>query len=270
MNRSNRSANDNPVQILIDIAVLFVSFGISVMYADRLSRPGMGRCLSFVCLFTIIYVLSNKGARIYNVTFFFYLDRFVKIITLSWARASVCSLAVLYLYDPGPDLYRFYVAFLLVAYPLLVVNVFFSRMLQIVFSGKNAPRTALVGRFEDYERFQYYLNKTSMKMNVIGFILRGDEAGNGQFNVIGSLKNLEEAIRENDVDQIFFIQRPDEVPESLEPYIQLGLRMGVTIRILLDTCRFLQSWSYVSALGKYPMITYHRGTLNTRKEHTDG
>jgi hypothetical protein len=80
MNRSNRSANDNPVQILIDITVLFVSFGISVMYADRLSRPGMGRCLSFVCLFTIIYVLSNKGARIYNVTFFFYLDRFVNMI----------------------------------------------------------------------------------------------------------------------------------------------------------------------------------------------
>ena len=270
MNRSNRSANDNPVQMLIDIAVLFVSFGISVMYADRLSRPGLGRCLSFVCLFTIIYVLSNRAARIYNVTFFFYLDRFLKIVTFSWGKAAVCSLEVLYLYEPGPDLYKFCITFLLVAYPLLVINVFFSRMLQIVLTEKNAPRTALVGRFEDYERFQYYLNKTSMKMNVIGFILREDEVQNGRFNVIGTLKNLEEVIRENDVDQLFFIQRPDEVPESIETYIRLGLRMGVTIRILLDTCRFLQSRSYVSALGKYPMITYHRGTLNTRKEHTDG
>nr|WP_027870282.1 hypothetical protein [[Eubacterium] cellulosolvens] len=270
MYRSDGRANDNPVQILLDIAVLFVSFGISVMYASRLSGAETCRGLAFVCIFTIIYVLLNRGAGIYNTTCFFYLDRFLKRITCSWGCASVCTMAALYLYDPHTDLYKFYGSFLIVSYLLMVLSLFSCRMFQIVTSEKKAPRTALVGRFEDYERFQYYLNKTSMKMNVIGFILRENDTRVGQFNVIGRLSELEEILREKKIDQLLFMQKADESCEAFETYVQAGLQMEVTVRILFDTHRFCKSRIDVGAVGTYPMITYNAGLVQKKEKLTKG
>jgi hypothetical protein len=137
-------------------------------------------------------------------------------------------------------------------------------------AGRHAPRTALVGTFSEYERFHYYLNKTSMKTEEIGYILRGHEGERycGRYNVLGRIMDLENIIRENEIDQIFFLQGPEETLGEIEEALRCGFRMGVTMRVLVDICRIRRSWSSVSAVGDYPLITY--GNAKNEKERTDG
>lgn len=76
MNRKNSGAETNVLQICLDIAVLAGAFAVEYfIFFNKISKTEALYCLTMVEAFAVIYILSNKEARIYNVTLFFYLDR---------------------------------------------------------------------------------------------------------------------------------------------------------------------------------------------------
>ena len=211
MNRKNSGAETNVLQICLDIAVLAGAFAVEYfIFFNKISKTEALYCLTMVEAFAVIYILSNKEARIYNVTLFFYLDRFYRIITKSWGLAAVTTAMVLFVFNPGKNIRRFYFVFLMISYFLLSINIIFSRLLQFVKCSAQAPRAAFVGVFDEYKKFTYFLNKTSIRLNEIGYILRAGEEANGMYNVLGYLESLEEIIRTHEIDQIYFIQRNHE------------------------------------------------------------
>ena len=85
MNRSNRGANTNSIQIMIDALVLLMVFFIErSIYDGIILEETYPKCFALIVIFGVVYILSNKEARIYNVTLFFYMDRFWKILAKSW------------------------------------------------------------------------------------------------------------------------------------------------------------------------------------------
>ena len=172
MNRSNKGANTNTIQMIEDILVLLIvyfierkAFGKVILESTNL------KCFALVVVFIVIYILSNKEARIYNVTFFFYIDRFWKIISKSWLLAAGVTMGLMYVYNPHYNIRRFHLYYLLWTYIAICVNMVISRFMQMIFTDHQAPRAAFVGTFEEYEKFNYFLNKTSVKVDEVGYIL---------------------------------------------------------------------------------------------------
>ncbi len=263
MNQNNRGANTNSIQMLIDIVVLLIAYLVSRCYVGGyLIDNAAMQCFSIVLVFTIIFIVTNKEARIYNVTLFFYFDRFLKIITKSWLTAAIGTTFIIFFFEPTYAVRRFFYAYLVSSYILQFLNVIMSRLLQIMTLNQNAPRAAFVGVFEDYEKFNYFLNKTSMRIDEVGYINWPGRTSKGVYNILGDISDLENIIRQNELDQIFFFRYSNEPADVINKYIDICTDMGVTVRVVLDTPVMHRSNSFVSSIGVYPMITYHTIALN--------
>ncbi len=269
MNRRNRGANTNVSQIIVDAAVLYLGFVIDMLIiAGNFPYLDRARCLAMTLLFIVIFILANKEGRIYNVTLFFYLDRFYRIITKSWLIAASTTAVVLFVFNSGNNIRTFFYVYIATAYIFMCINTIVSRILQTMTNRYQAPRSVFVGVFEEYEKFNYFLNKTSMRLNELGYVLRerGEDQGAGIFNVLGYMDEIEKIIRENEVDQVYFMVHKDESPLRYQKYIDLCIEMGVTVRVILDSQEVLRADSFVSSVGIYPMITYHTVALNSYEQ----
>jgi exopolysaccharide biosynthesis polyprenyl glycosylphosphotransferase len=267
MNRSNRGANTNIIQMMVDAFVLLIVFLIErIIFDGIILKETFPKCFALIVIFGFIYILSNKEARIYNVTFFFYMDRFWRILSKSWLLAAAVTTSIMYVYNPHQSIREFHLLFLVLSYVALCINMVLSRFLQMSLTSYRAPRAAFVGNFDEYEKFNYFLNKTSVKVEEIGYIIEGEMPKSRTFNVLGTLSDLEQIIRKYEIDQVFFILHSDDYIEKIQDQIDLCLEMGVTVRVVMDVAysrRMNHSDSYVSSLGTYPVITYHTIALNS-------
>ncbi len=270
MNRSNRGANTNAIQMCIDIFVISLVYYIEkIVYGNYLREDTYLKCFALVIVFGVVYILANKEARIYNVTLFFYMDRFWKILTKSWILASITTIVFMYVYNPGAGARRFHLHYLLFSYIAICLNMIVSRFIQMITTNYQAPRAAYVGVFEEFEKFNYFLNKTSMKIENVGYILESGQLENKVFNVLGNLSELEDIIKKYELDQVYFMQHSDDNLKQIQEYIDICLEMGVTVKVVMDVDgrHFMnRPNSFVSSVGTYPLITYHTITLNTYEQ----
>ncbi len=270
MNRSNKGANTNFIQMCEDVFILVIVYLIERRaFEGIILKETFPKCLALVVVFGVIYILSNKEASIYNVTLFFYMDRFWRIITRSWLLASGITMGFMYIYNPDINIRRFHLRYIVLSYILICVNMVISRLFQMMFTTYKAPRAAYVGTFEEYEKFNYFLNKTSMKVEEIGYIIEDEIPANKVFNVLGTLQNLEQVLRQYEIDQIYFIQHSDDNIERIQDYIDICLEMGTTVKVIMDVSysrRMHRSNSFVSSIGTYPIITYHTIALNSYEQ----
>lgn len=270
MNRSNRGANTNIIQMMVDAFVLLIIFLIErVVFDGIILKETYPKCFALICIFGVVYILSNKEARIYNVTLFFYMDRFWRILSKSWLLAAAVTTSIMYVYNPHQSIREFHLLFLVLSYVAICVNMVLSRFVQMTMTTYRAPRAAFVGSFDEYEKFNYFLNKTSVKVEEIGYILEGEMPENRIFNVLGTLEGLEDIIRKYEIDQVFFIIHSDDYIGRIQEYIDICLEMGVTVKVVMDVAysrRMNRSDSFVSSVGTYPLITYHTIALNSYEQ----
>lgn len=269
MNRTNMGANTNTWQIMLDVLVLVCAFGIDILVCgSKLNTEDVMGVVVLVGIFILIYVLSNKEAYLYNITLFYYLDRVHRKITKSFLLAMIVTVVLVdYIlnYDTGKE---FYLLFLIISYVMICTKMFLHMPLLHRLNRKTAPRTAFVGKKGLFNKFKYFLNKTSIQLIDMGYIAMSredyEEAPKGEY--IGCLEDLEELIRTYNLDQVYIIQKNgDELPFT-QKYVDLCIDMGVTVRLIVDFYKRRRANSYVSTVGTYPVIAYHTITLNTYEQ----
>ena len=64
------------------------------------------------------------------------------------------------------------------------------------------------------------------------------------------------------MDQIFFLQKSDTRLSDIQPYIDLCMDMGITVKVIIESGFYKRMDSFVSSIGMYPVITYHTVSLN--------
>ena len=270
MNRSNKGANTNILQMTEDIIVLLLVYLLErKAFEDVILPATQPKCLALVVVFGTLYILSNKESRIYNVTSFFYMDRFWKAISKSWILATGITMGLMYVYNPHINIRRFHLHFIFWVYVAICINMVFSRFLQMMITDRQAPRAAFVGSFEEYEKFNYFLNKTSVRVEEVGYILDRGLPEKKLFNILGVIDDLEQIVRSNEIDHVYIIHHSDDNISQIQQYIDLCLEMGVTVKVVMDVSysrRMHRSNSYVSSVGTYPLITYHTITLNSYEQ----
>lgn len=269
LNRTNTGANTNTIQILLDILILLCALGLDIwLFGLSLNAEELLGFTILIGVFMLIYLLSNKEAYLYNVTLFYYLDRVHRKITKSFLLAMVATAVLVSYVTKSEQGRKFYLSFLIIAYVLVCIKMFLYMPIMRMVQRKSMPRTAFVGKRGAFNKFRYFLNKTSICLIDIGYIAmtRGEYENAAEGEYIGCLEDLEDLIRSYSLDQVYIIQKHgDELPFT-QRYVDICIDMGVTVRLIVDFYKRRRANSYVSTVGTYPVIAYHTITLNTYEQ----
>ena len=274
MNRSNTSANKDTVHIVKDALQLLAAYAVAalVMGKEWDLRTFFGMT-GLTAVFLLIYLLENGEQYLYNVTLFGYPDRILRRRTRSFFMATAATAVLLPFITEDS---RGYVLFLLLVCGLESIKLLYVRIRQADGGREQKgsgelPRTAFVGRRAQYNKFRYFLKKTSIRLEFVGYIAasaeelaRIPEGDAGEY--LGSLEDMEVLIRQHNLDQIYILQKREEQLSAMQKYVDLCIDMGVTVRMVVDFYKRRRADSYVSCVGTYPVITYHTVTLNTGEQ----
>ncbi len=267
MNRSNVGANTNSVQIIIDALLVIAAYSITLaLIGDNLNQRELLEFTSLSGVFLVIYLLSNKESCLYDVTTFFYLDRVFKKVMKSFFIAAISTAAFMFFVAEDVKGRYFYILFVAITFVTVVINVFLYRPLNRRLSHYHAPRTVFAGKMGAFDKFRYFLDKTSIRLDFVGYIAmdRADMDDNAEY--LGCLEDLEELIKTYNIDQVYIMQKEGEQLKYTQEYVDLCIAMGVTVRLVVNFYKKRRADSYVSTVGTYPIITYHTISLNTTEQ----
>ena len=222
MNRSNSGASFDIVHVILDIFAQIISFIISYSVWGRgiYTAHEWGAFATVYIVAILIFLLCNRSLNIYNSTIFFYLDRIVKRETVSFALAVCCAAVIFW----KASFIEFNIEFMrglcLVTYEVMILEIlFFERILDRIIMRKYISRVLYVGSKDSYNKFRYFLKKTSIIINEIGYVSYDDNDDSLEY--IGRLSDLEKLIRKYNIDQVYMLQKRDMDINNLQKYVDL-------------------------------------------------
>lgn len=258
MGKFNRSANTNLLHMISDCLMMVLSFLVATVFA-RISFSESLQLYAPICIiFMLIFMMANKDARTYNITTFFYVDRTFNNVTKSFLTSAVPTAMIILVYvsrhtaDP-----YFYGAYVVLSYLSLLGSAFFMRFVA-THSKINAPRILLVGDIDRLEKFKQYLFKSNTIVQLIGYVSL-EETEDKRY--LGCVNQLEQILLDYNISQVYIMHRKTDVVD-IQEYIDICLEMGVSIRVIMSLYKAHGAQRYVSSVGTYPVITYHKVCLN--------
>lgn len=206
----------------------------------------------------LIFMMANKDARTYNITTFFYVDRTFNNVSRSFLISAVPTIMIILVYVDRheADIY-FYGAYAVFSYFLLLESAFIMRFVA-THSKINAPRILLVGDIDRLEKFKQYLFKSNTSVQLVGYVSL-EETEDRRY--LGDVSHLEQILLDNNISQVYIMHRKTDVVD-IQEYIDICLEMGVSIRVIMSLYKAHGAQRYVSSVGTYPVITYHKVCLN--------
>ena len=258
MGKFNRDVSTNLLHVFCDCCLMVVAFLIATMIAGLSMYDSLEMYGPICVVFMVIFIMVNKDARTYNITTFFYVDRTLFTITKSFilSLVPVGVMVVDYIAKHTFDL-RFYCSYVIASYVLVIVGAFFVRYL-VTHWKLNAPRVLLVGDIDRFGTFKKYLYKSNTSVRLVGYVSMEDTTDE---RYLGSVKDLERIVHENAIGQVYIMNRKSDMVD-IQQYIDICLDMGVSVRIIVKLFQAHGAHRYVSSVGTYPVVTYHRVCLD--------
>lgn len=262
MGRFNQGANTNLIYIFCDCIFVLLAYAIALLVICIMGENSSCQNYFIVAvIFMLLFVLANKESRLYNVTTFFYVDRIIKRVSKSFLIAAGVTSTLLFYVGRARISRLYYVTFLVAAYILLIGSAFLVKYV-IMKRVTHAPRTLLIGEIEGFEKFERFLAKSNLEMDIVGYIhnkLEEDKESDSRY--LGSIFDLEEIIHQNGIDQIYIMhERRNQL--DIQTYLNMCMEMGVTVRIIMNAYKAGAAQTYISSVGTYPILTYHTVSLN--------
>ncbi len=258
MGKFNRDVSTNLLHMVSDCCLMVVAFLIASLIAGLTPYESLELYGPICVVFMLIFLMVNKNARVYNVTTFFYVDRTIFTITKSFiiALVPVTLVVVDYLANRVLEL-RFFVSYVVASYVLVLIGAFIVRF-AVTHWKFNAPRVLLVGDIDRFTTFKKYLFKSNTTIQLVGYVSMED---NPDDRYLGSIKDLEKIVHENAIGQVYIMNRKTDMVD-IQEYIDICLDMGVSVRIIVKLFQAHGAHRYVSSVGTYPVVTYHRVCLD--------
>lgn len=256
MDRYNRGVSTNIYHMVTDC--LFSAIYFCVLYYFYRPAGDYNRYLLIYLSFLFIYVSFNFATSVYNLTTFFYIDRVLRNISTSYLLALAITFSLCFFVGNSDLNFKFYISFVIIFYIAILTSAFFIRLI-VKHTHLFARRTLLVGKIRHFTKFCEYLEKSNLEYNILGYV-SVDETCASQY--LGTLGDLEQIIRTHVVDQVFIMHRKS-YHLDISPYVDLCMEMGITVQIIMNSYKPQAARHYVSNVGTYPILTYHRVYLGT-------
>ena len=262
MHKHNRLAFLNVEQIILDIVTIIFTYVLAYLVAGRLTYLfPIERYGWLLLIYTPLWVLTMYVFRMYYETTFMYYDRVIKSVVKSSLFSALLITGMMFAIKETMLSRLFFGIFTIGTIILIVCQRFIYSYIFMRKRGSKGNNVLIIGTRELYERFEYYVEKTSINMNIIGFIGMNDECYINEQASLVQDEELQAFLRQNIVDEVIFALPRDNVCK-LEKYVHYFEEMGITVRMLLDLYDLKVAKIHVSAVGTIPMITFHSTTLN--------
>lgn len=263
MGKSNKHANTNLLYMIFDVLYSCLAYIVATIINSRgltlFDKYHIALCVGVM----VIYIISNHNKKLYNTTLFFYVDRIVGYITRSGLLAAALVYVLSFYVGFAGQLVsrKFFVTYMIVEYVFMMVSAFLTRFIARK-TGFFSMNSLFVGSEERYDRVLRFLKRNNMGVELKGYVIEGDTIEEGDTTAyLGKLDELEKLVHEYSIDQVFFMQHRSKVVD-FTPYINLCLKLGITVRLLSHPYRDGNVQNFVCSVGTYPMITYHRVVLD--------
>jgi exopolysaccharide biosynthesis polyprenyl glycosylphosphotransferase len=261
MHKFNNNSFFHFSMLFCDVIAVIISFCLSYQIVGHFIelyefRNYFWMFLIFIALFTSTMNLYNM----YNKLTFTYYDRIIRNVFNSVIIATLSILLMIY-FQTGLSYSRnFFFTFIIISFLLII-----SFRTYFTYSKKRVSglrkRVLVVGVQHVIEKFEYYVQKTNVNIDIIGYVELNQENPLTNSPVLGKIINLEQILRESVVDEVIFAIGDKQVT-SIEDHVALCENMGVTSRLVLDLYSLSVSKSHFTGIGTLPMLTLHTVSLN--------
>ena len=262
MSRLNKNAYANVSKFFEDIFSIILSSLVTVFLCKLFFNLEFNFLYTWTFIvFSPIYLICMQTQGMYQRTTFFYTDRVIRNVIVS------CSIAFIFIWIVKPfiimlsqqnrviGLYMMVVSFVLVFqnYVYIAILKKYKRF--------DARRVIIIGNRDMIIEYLYFINKTSFRINNIGYILVGSDHIISSSTDLGRLEDLEEILNHYIVDEVIFALPRDHVG-GVNQYVKMCEQRGVTVRIVLDLFDLHIAKTNVHSVGTLPVLTYHTVCLN--------
>jgi exopolysaccharide biosynthesis polyprenyl glycosylphosphotransferase len=261
MHKFNRLAFANVWQFICDLIFLLLAFILSYIFTSVfISLKPIHDYFWVLIVYIPFWFFSMIILGMYNKTTFNYFDRIFRSVAFSTIIAGLAVAVLFYMTKNSFFSRRLYSTLIILTIILLLAEryVFLKFFKKLRKNSEN--KVIFIGTQELIEKSEYYLKKTQISMNIIGY-LKLNENMQLDYECIGVLKNLPAILKDNIIDEVVFAV-PKEFVSQIEGYILLCEEMGITVRLLLELYDLKVAKTHIDSLGTIPMITYHTVNLN--------
>lgn len=263
MHSSNRHAFVSIGQLFLDIFFLILSFFVSYYIASHLRVLQSITAFVWVLLIYIPLWISSMGfLGMYNKTTFNYYDRVLRNILFSSLISCMFVASFMFFIKETMFSRTLYSVFTVTSIVFLV----FERFMSVYLVGKHRRKTTsnviFVGDRNVALKFVYFLQKTNITINVIGYV--NVHKCNRTFNskkTLGYIEDLENILKNQVVDEVIFAL-PKDYFGDVEKYVSICEEMGITVRVILDLYNLRVAKTHFSCMGTLPMLTFNSVSLN--------
>lgn len=263
MNKSNKLAYANLGQFILDMLFLILSYILAYYIASSLTNlQGITEFVWVPVIYIPIWILIMLTLEMYNKTTFNYNDRVIRNILFSSFISSMFLTFIMFFIKETMCSKTMFVAFVITT----VLTTIIERILYINFVNKfrssNAANVIFVGVPEKALEYAYYIRKTNLKINVLGYISVLKNRPFKSKKTLGYIEDLEEVLKSNPVDQVIFTL-PTGYAGEFEKYVCLCEEMGVTVKMIVDLYDLKIAKTYMTYIGTLPVITFHSVNVNS-------
>lgn len=262
MHRSNRLAYLNMFQLILDFFCLLFSYYFAYIASSKITAVrAIQSYLWMLIIFIPLWMSVMAMSGMYNTSTFNYYDRILKNIFLSSFYSAAIVMTILFFIKEANISRILYLSFLTISFIFTLME----RYIYVYFVRKNrntgAKKVLLIIEKEMYDKFQYFLDKTSITLNIIQKIVINKNDSIEYNKILDNSKNLGQFLKDNVVDEVIF-GLPIEKYNKIEQLNDICSEIGVTSKLLLDFPYKEYCKVSTSSLGTIPMVIIHSVSLN--------
>ncbi len=262
MHNSNKLAYANLGQFFLDLFFLVLSYLVAYLISSKLKvLYGICEFIWVPIVYIPIWVLTMLSLGMYNKTTFNYNDRIIRNVLFSSFISSMFLTFIMFFIKETMCSKTMFVTFVIAS----VVTTVIERIVYVHFTNKhrssNAANVIFVGVPEKALEYAYYIRKTNLKINVIGYVSMYQHKPFKSKKTLGYVEDLEDILKNNAVDQVIFTL-PTGYAGEFGKYVCLCEEMGITAKMIVDLYDLKIAKTYMAYIGTLPVLTFHSVNVN--------
>lgn len=262
MHRSNKLAYFNMFQLILDLLCIIVSFFLAYLISSEITKlNAIQYYFWMLSTFIPLWISVMAIFGMYNTSTFNYYDRILKNILLASIYSAVIVVDILFFIKEVNISRILYVSFVLISFTFTLL----ARYIYVYIVRKNRSscnnNVLLIVEREMYNKFQHFINKTSITLNIIKKVVLDNDMSVEQNEILSNRETFEQFLKDNVVDEIIF-GLPLERYNEIQKLNEICSEIGITSKMMLDFPHKEYCKTSISSLGNIPMITIHSVSLN--------
>ncbi len=269
MNR-NRLDFIRKTTVFIDILLLTVSYLLAYIIRntifqdqyDRMQDFGKYLWILWIIVPFIMIAMNFFGVYSHKSRDKLYITTFKIFVAIALGTISIA--AIFYFIGDNSFSRLFYGLYAVVSLALITLSKLIVKLFIKYFNKnkKHHKKVLVVGTQTLAKKFSQYVDdRTSLMIDIVGYIHVGTKNPPKDFKILGELDQLATILKINVIDEVVFAL-PQEYIGQIEKYVEECESMGITVNMMVNLYDLKLSKTQIGRIGDMPVLTFHTVSLD--------